>query len=199
MFGEAIMFFGERYPIISYIFFLRDVENYIPVRPRIFGERFKFLGIDAGCLKRCTWKNYQTFCDIIRTVQKLLNASEPFKNSNSVELIDAHSFVWMMWLLEEPDKKREVVHDPDDRKSIVCDSEGKLIKYYGTRYERNRRNREIAIAEHGCKCMVCGLDFKEVYGDLGEGFIEVHHIKPLYLSGGKETKVNTKTDLACLC
>jgi putative restriction endonuclease len=45
--------------------------------------------------------------------------------------------------------------------------------------------------------MACGLNFGKFYGVHGEGFIHVHHIKPLSESG--ETKVDPKTDLIPLC
>ncbi|MCD8144212.1 MAG: hypothetical protein LUD79_02535 [Oscillospiraceae bacterium] len=110
LFEEAIQFFGRRYPIISYIFFLKDMEKYLPVRPRIFQKRFQFLGVDIDCLNRCTWENYQTFCSMIGRVRELLNGSNLFKKDEDVELIDAHSFVWMMWLLEEPDEQSDLRH-----------------------------------------------------------------------------------------
>lgn len=48
------------------------------------------------------------------------------------------------------------------------------------------------------KCQICGFDFNEVYGTLGEGFIEVHHRVPLY-SLEQEIIPNPKTDLICVC
>jgi len=46
-------------------------------------------------------------------------------------------------------------------------------------------------------CEACDLDFQETYGDLGAGFIECHHLVPLYLfEVSKETKLE---DLALLC
>ncbi|MFH5882569.1 HNH endonuclease [Liberiplasma polymorphum] len=51
---------------------------------------------------------------------------------------------------------------------------------------------------HGTKCRVCGFDFYEVYGERGEGFIEIHHKKPLYKIDG-ETIVDPKYDLVPLC
>lgn len=173
------------------------MEKYLPVRPEKFVERFKILEIDETCLHSCTWENYQTFCNIIGKVRELLNASKYF--NENVELIDAHSFVWMMWLLEELEEPLDVRRDIENRKSIVCDSEGCLKKYYGTRYERSRKNRDAAIAEHGCKCMVCGFDFEAMYGELGKGYIEVHHKEPLYVRNGIVKKINPKTDLVCLC
>lgn len=76
--------------------------------------------------------------------------------------------------------------------------EGSSKQVLSTRYERNPKNREAAIKVHGAICQVCGFNFEEVYGSLGSGFIEVHHIKPLY-SYGKETEINPIEDLVCLC
>lgn len=77
-------------------------------------------------------------------------------------------------------------------------TEGKKKLYYVSKYERNAHNRSLAIKYHGCKCMACGFDFEKAYGRVGEGFIEVHHIKPLY-SLDEEVEVNPQTDLVCLC
>ncbi|MCY1053301.1 hypothetical protein OWI74_13710, partial [Mammaliicoccus sciuri] len=56
--------------------------------------------------------------------------------------------------------------------------EGKSYVQYGIKYERNQALRNEAIKIHGTTCKVCGFDFKDKYGDLGEGFIEIHHLKP---------------------
>ena len=78
------------------------------------------------------------------------------------------------------------------------EKEGKVTEYYVTKYERNPRNRKGAIKIHGYKCMVCGFDFEKVYGEIGKGFIEVHHVKPLY-DLDEEVVVNPETDLVCVC
>lgn len=76
--------------------------------------------------------------------------------------------------------------------------EGNQKQVLSTRYERNPKNRAAAIKAHGAICQVCGFNFEEVYGSLGSGFIEVHHVKPLY-SYEKETEINPIEDLVCLC
>ncbi|HCW8870885.1 TPA: HNH endonuclease, partial [Staphylococcus aureus] len=58
--------------------------------------------------------------------------------------------------------------------------EGKPYVQYGIKYERNQALRNEAIKIHGTTCKVCGFDFKAKYGDLGEGFIEIHHLKPMF-------------------
>lgn len=76
--------------------------------------------------------------------------------------------------------------------------EGHVKFYYGKRYERDAKNRRLAVKKHGLNCYACGFDFEKVYGERGRDFIEVHHIKPL--STLKEAiKVNPETDLVPLC
>lgn len=77
-------------------------------------------------------------------------------------------------------------------------AEGKVISYYGKRYERDLNNRKRAIEIHGYSCVVCGFNFEAQYGDRGRDFIEVHHVKPLFeLDGEKE--IDPRTDLVPVC
>lgn len=76
--------------------------------------------------------------------------------------------------------------------------EGHLRYYYGKRFERNPKNRKLAIQHHGLDCFVCGFNFEEVYGERGKDFIEVHHVKPLSMLE-KAVEVNPETDLVPLC
>ena len=80
----------------------------------------------------------------------------------------------------------------------ISTPEGKKIGSYSTKYERNQKNRRLAIKIHGTKCHICGFDFEKIYGERGRGFIEVHHIKPLY-ENQEETEIDPKTDLICVC
>jgi len=47
-------------------------------------------------------------------------------------------------------------------------------------------------------CRVCDLDFGERYGDLGEGFIHVHHLTPLAGADGPRI-VDPRDDLVPVC
>jgi 5-methylcytosine-specific restriction protein A len=65
------------------------------------------------------------------------------------------------------------------------------------RYERSGRARQDAIDIHGTQCCCCDLEFVEMYGDIGAGFIHIHHIDPL--GNDEERRVNPKTDLVPVC
>lgn len=77
-------------------------------------------------------------------------------------------------------------------------TEGKKVIMFSTRYERSSENRKAAIEYHGTKCMVCGFDFEETYGEIGRGYIEVHHVVPIS-DTEQETIINPCEDLVCLC
>lgn len=46
-------------------------------------------------------------------------------------------------------------------------------------YERNQIARAKCIEHHGLQCVVCGFDFEKRYGEIGKGFIHVHHLTQL--------------------
>lgn len=46
-------------------------------------------------------------------------------------------------------------------------------------YERNPMARAKCIEHHGVQCVVCSFDFEKLYGDIGKGFIHVHHLTQL--------------------
>lgn len=76
--------------------------------------------------------------------------------------------------------------------------EGAVMRVEVNRYERNRMNRAACIAHNGTSCMVCGFNFSSVYGELGKGFIEVHHKTPVSQMGGAY-RLNPVGDLAPVC
>lgn len=57
--------------------------------------------------------------------------------------------------------------------------EGSIKNVVVNAHERNNNARILCIVHYGAKCSVCKFDFGEVYGDLGDGFIHVHHVVPL--------------------
>ncbi len=92
-----------------------------------------------------------------------------------------------------------ILPDIDQSKSI---QEGNPRLVAHLRRERNVaivKAKKSAILKSTGKlcCEVCGFDFREVYGDLGDGFCEVHHLQPLSKSDGA-VKTEQK-DLAIIC
>jgi 5-methylcytosine-specific restriction protein A len=77
--------------------------------------------------------------------------------------------------------------------------EGAIKEILSKRYERDPINRALCLEIHGSTCMACGFSFGDVYGEIGEGFIEVHHVDPLSSHKGIEQVINPLTALVPLC
>jgi 5-methylcytosine-specific restriction protein A len=58
---------------------------------------------------------------------------------------------------------------------IPGETEGDLYRTITNRHERSTVNRNICLAVKGYSCRVCGMDFESKYGEIGNGFIHVHH------------------------
>lgn len=77
-------------------------------------------------------------------------------------------------------------------------AEGGQYKQLVTRHERSDTNRAACIEIFGPRCRVCGFDFEAAFGDIGCGFIEVHHIEMVSrLEPG--TILDPSRDLVPLC
>lgn len=85
-----------------------------------------------------------------------------------------------------------------DANSPVPQKEGDRFSVVANKYERSTINRFLCIAKHGVTCSVCGFDFKEKYGQLGDGFIHVHHVVPVSKLGPGYV-IDPEIDLTPVC
>lgn len=52
----------------------------------------------------------------------------------------------------------------------------------------------------GTICQACGFDFEAIYGEVGKGYIEAHHLVPLAsYEEGETVSLDPRTDFAVLC
>lgn len=82
----------------------------------------------------------------------------------------------------------------------AMEGEARLVKHL--RRERNRslvesKKKAVLMATGALACEACGFDFRVRYGQLGDGFCEVHHKKPLGDKAGPS--VTRLPDLAVVC
>lgn len=81
-------------------------------------------------------------------------------------------------------------------------SEGRVLTRVHKARERNRglvkKKKAKVIADTGkLECGICGFDFADKYGTVGEGFAECHHTKPVStLKPSEKTKLS---ELAIVC
>jgi 5-methylcytosine-specific restriction enzyme A len=145
------------------------------------------------------------------SVQKLLEARDNvhvfWRSSNedafeyagkarAVEIADTTP-VEILWSFEASDLTEPAVQSPEQPTSGVY-REGAVRQILVNAYERDRTARQACIAHFGLACAVCGLTFEERFGDLGAGFIHVHHIVPLS-ELGPDYSLNPIKDLRPVC
>jgi 5-methylcytosine-specific restriction protein A len=89
-----------------------------------------------------------------------------------------------------------------EEEEVAEAEEGRLLTRVHLSRERNRdivkKKKDEVLKKTGkLECEACDFNFALVYGQRGEGFAEVHHIKPLHtLVPGTKTRLD---DLAILC
>ncbi len=193
---------NEPLSVIAFYFFLKDRERFVTVKRKTLELQLGKLNLSSSCIQSCTWEGYMVFLSYIGELQALLKSHIP-----ETTFSDAQSFLWMLWMInsqtpEYTEPKEDAIPDEEMEESDACLTssvvEGGRVECYSTHFERNRKLRNEAIKVHGLACAVCGFDFEKNYGDLGLGFIEVHHTKPLG-SVNERHPVNPRTDLVCLC
>lgn len=77
-------------------------------------------------------------------------------------------------------------------------SEGAKRTIIVNSYERNSRARHLCIQHWKPICSVCFFNFSSVYGEIGAGYIHVHHLVPVSQIG-KAYKIDPIQDLRPVC
>ena len=89
-------------------------------------------------------------------------------------------------------------HLPDEVPVGTRFREGSVQRVEVNRFERDSHARAACITAHGTACSICGFRFGAVYGPDADGYIHVHHVRPLSEAGG-EYVVNPVEDLRPVC
>lgn len=126
----------------------------------------------------------------------------PFRNSFSPAVLEhiedllGEPLPRPSYLNEEVAHRVEPLADELDASSPI--REGARYQITVNAYERDPRARRLCIAHHGTSCAICGFSFGATYGEVAEGFIHVHHLRPLS-EIGEEYEVDPVADLRPVC
>lgn len=91
---------GRKYPLLAYLYFLKDMDRFMPIQPTGFDRAFRALGTDFTTLRQCNWENYSTYNQTLDALRPLFAAASGLK---TVRLVDAHSFCWIFSTKGESD------------------------------------------------------------------------------------------------
>jgi len=142
-------------------------------------------------------KECQSLKTFSTNFSKMIDFSE--KNHAKVfEVIDDNVTLWEPvkdFILTEY-KKYQIIY-PDDIEDLKL-VEGEKQTIVVNVYERNLEARELCIKEYGYACSVCKVKLEDIYGELGKGFIHVHHLIPIPKLK-KSYKIDPIKDLRPVC
>jgi 5-methylcytosine-specific restriction enzyme A len=96
-----------------------------------------------------------------------------------------------------PSNQEEILADEIDLQ-VTPHYEGAKRQITVNAYERNPITRKQCIAYYGNSCLVCKINFEQMYGNLGKDYIHVHHLKPLS-EIGEQYLVDPIADLRPVC
>jgi 5-methylcytosine-specific restriction protein A len=99
-----------------------------------------------------------------------------------------------------------------ERLDQVAAGEDRSLAHGGTEFEEERRERwhrryegrssaaaKAAKREQGFRCRGCDVDYRELYGAVGERCVDAHHLVPYWQLGEGVRRLNPQRDFAILC
>lgn len=123
-----------------------------------------------------------------------------YKGLGRALAVEGSKPIKIVWTFINPDK-----NPSEQQKSIEgideiyrFFKEGSSKKTEVNLYTRSLEARKKCIELKGCTCHICGFDFEKVYGEIGKGFIHVHHLNQLS-EIKSEYIINPETDLIPVC
>lgn len=109
--------------------------------------------------------------------------------------VEPRLIVLLKELFDELAPTIEIAEEINDAANVV---EGAKKQITVNAYERDPTAKPRCINKWGTTCVVCAFDFHAVYGDLGKGFIHVHHLRPIHTIG-ESYELDPENDLRPVC
>ncbi|MGE4371250.1 MAG: HNH endonuclease, partial [Burkholderiaceae bacterium] len=106
--------------------------------------------------------------------------------------------VQIRWRFTSASTEQENAELPEEVSTPELFIEGATRTVSVNAYERNPHARKACLRAHGHACVVCGFDFGVTYGELGQGYIHVHHLKQL-ADIGESYELDPVVDLRPVC
>lgn len=165
--------------IFQALYSFQDQKAYASQVALVLGTTHSHLNLEIGRYA----KRIATYYNVnftLRTAEKFKFWDLFFKG-----WYEGKKFVWQLRLeLAEAMEAEGLTGDevfPEELPSALPEKlfEGVKRTITVNAYERNSKARSQCLNYWKTICAVCEFDFEKTYGDIGKGFIHVHHITPL--------------------
>lgn len=99
LFADLVSILGQSYPLIGYLFFMKDITRFVPVSPTGIERGLVEIGADLTLRWRASWQNYAQLLSRLEAIRIELAR----QTGVEVRLLDAHSFIWVLGSWPRPD------------------------------------------------------------------------------------------------
>ena len=212
-FDDAVGFWGGKYDLLAYLFFIKDNTKYLPISSSNFDERFKLLGISLRTNRNCSSLNYFAFVGCISELRKQMEKYYGFY----VSLLDAHSVIWQLnaanefvarmeekyadinlsqevgkYLAQKGFKSNGYSGKPKEQVQPICTSGHNV-------YPRSRlvALNALYIAKNTCEINPEHESFIRKNSDVK--YMEPHHLVPMAFSHKFKVSLDIEENIICLC
>ena len=151
-----------KYPLLAYLYFLKDMDRFMPIRSRTFDRAFRDLGIDLITARNCSWENYQRYNTALGAVQGALAVMD---GPTAVRLIDAHSFCWMLKKLDDSGREESIIEMCQSVENTIRNANGQVVARTVKSKELRMSRTELKellrflLDRQGNRCALTGIPF----------------------------------------
>lgn len=159
-------FFGRKYDVLSYLFYLKNPNLYSPCKPTKLKESFNYLKMETYFFQSCTYQNFYDYCEALRELAMIYS-----NYVGHINVLDAHSFAWV---IAHHQKAREYIfEDPqlysNDKKTLPDKEKQERFSKVKVRLNQSEFRKKI-IEYWGKECCVTSCKLIDV--------LIASHIKP---------------------
>lgn len=157
--------------------------------PLVWGHSPSFEALPKFVASESIWNSYA------QASEHILHAPRVSSDRNTVQQRRGKHRLTDIWH-DANNRESHIFPDEVDVKRVF--REGAVRQVAVNAYERNPLARKKCITRFGAKCCVCSFNFTQVYGQVAEGFIHVHHLRPISEIGA-EYEIDPIKDLRPVC
>ena len=150
------------------------------------------------------WEKYEKQVKTLYVISRCELLKEPFPITELIKVSDGkcisenYGYSYCLVLEQETGMARTIRVFPDELAELNKYIEGGKSTVSVAIRKRSASAKEACLKHYGCACTACGFDFERTYGDIGKGFIHVHHLRSLSSVEG-EFEVDPIRDLSPVC
>jgi hypothetical protein len=136
--------------------------------------------------------------DFWLTSKNKFNELPSSKQFEMLEKCHKEIFLFDKWdiVLANLELNKYDFYEPDHNIEAIL--EGGSKEHVAKIMKRNPKARIECLAHYGDKCQICDFSFNDEYGNIGKGYIQVHHLEPLS-EKKEEYIINPVKDMIPVC